>query len=203
MPQVAALAIPAAIGGISGALKSGGKKSEYSKTTSPTMSEEFQPLQSNLISSLSSLISDPSAGTEQVRTGLLDQVNRNFAGMPGRVGTALAKRGFATSGKMGASLKGLELARSGQLSDVNTSMAQTVLQRQLQGLSLVNAVLGNLGKGYTESGTSTQGKSSLLGGILGGALQGLGGGLAGGFGGGSGGSSGGGIYDSEGTYIGE
>lgn len=125
----------------------------------------MQGLQGDLLSAIQKRMADPAAGTEPIRLGLLEKVNQRYRGLPSRVGTQLAKRGMGQSGQMGAALKGLELARSGEISDVNTSMASTILGREDSTLQLINQILG-LNRGTTSTGTQT-GSGNMLGGAVG------------------------------------
>lgn len=135
------------------------------QTTTPTLSPELQGLQTDLVDTLRKRMADPAQGTEPIRLGLLESVNRNYRGLPNRVGTALAKRGMGRSGQMGAALKGVEMGRLGEISDVNTSMANTVLGRQDSAMEIINRLLSGM-RGMTSTGSG-----NVLGGAVGSGIQ--------------------------------
>ncbi len=185
MPQLIPIGIGAGLGLLSGRSKksTGGQTSTRTGSTTPTWSPEFQPLLSGALSGIGARMLNPEAGTEGIRLNALDRVNRRFEGLPDRLSTSLARRGFGKSGQLGQGLKGIETERLRNLSDVDTQMADLIFGREMQGYSLAAQLLG-LGRGseYEDQSQSdwwNKTPSNMLGGAIGGGLQGLvmGGGL--------------------------
>jgi len=114
-------------------------------------------------------------------------INRRFQGIPERVATGLAKRGFGKSGQLGTGLKGVEFARNDAMSELEGRIDQSTLDLALQ--------LLQTGRGST--GSTTYPGNKLGGGISGGVR-----GLTAAFGmgpfGGGGNSFGGGGYSPSG-----
>src|SRR5512143_1765374 len=182
MPQLIPIGIGAGLGLLSGRSKKSTGGQTRTGSTTPTWGPEFQPLLSGALSSLSERMLNPEAGTEGIRLNALDRVNRRFEGLPDRVSTSLARRGFGRSGTLGKNLKGLEVERLRNLSDVDTQMADLIFGREMQGYGLAAQLLG-LGRGseYQDQQDWWQkGPSNMLGGAIGGGLQGLAGVLGGG-----------------------
>jgi hypothetical protein len=112
-------------------------------------------------------LNDPTAGIEPLKLNAMDQVNAGYAGLPAKVGTQLAQRGFANSGQMGASLKGLELARGRDLSNVGASYDQMGLNQENTTMSLINSILSQ-GRG---SSTTATGSGNVAGGAVGSGVE--------------------------------
>jgi hypothetical protein len=122
-------------------------------TTTPSYNPTLQPLESDLVSQITSQMKDPNAGIEPIRTGLLSDVNSRYAQLPKTVTTQLAQRGYAKSGALGANLEGVDLARMKDLGDVDTQMAQLGLSQQNTAEDLASRFLqGNQTKTTTGSG---------------------------------------------------
>jgi hypothetical protein len=178
MPFLAA--IPAALGlggGLGGALTAGslvggsiassalGRKSKTKRVLSPAQ----QRIEALFADRAGAILEDPKAGTEPLRVQQLDQVNRRFEGSGERLTEKLSQQGFGRSGKVGSGLKGLEIARQRGLSDVEASIAQLILGREMDVLGLANRFLlpsgsqttggGGIGAGI---GAGVEGISSLL-----------------------------------------
>jgi len=153
--------IASGVSALGGALAN--RKSTSTSTNMPTVAPEYAGLQGDLIKGITERMSNPTAGIEPVRLGLMEGVNRRYKTLPGKVSTALAQRGFAQSGQTGAALKGVELARMGEQSDIATRMAEFGLSRGDQGLDMAMRLLG-MGTGQTA--TTTQ-PGNRLGGAFG------------------------------------
>jgi hypothetical protein len=158
MPQIIPF-IPLIASGVS-ALGGALANRKSTSTSTPTVAPEYAGLQGDLIKQITERMSNPGAGVEPLRLGLMEGVNRRFKTLPGKLTTSLAQRGFAKSGQLGAGFKGLELARMGEQGDIATRMAELELNRGDQGLDMATRLLG-LGTGQT----ATQSGNMLGGGI--------------------------------------
>ncbi len=149
-----------------GSALAGGLANRKSTSTSmPTLDPAYLALQGDLIKRITDLMADPSKGTEPLRLGLMESVNRRYKTLPGKLTTQLAQRGFAKSGQLGQGFKGLELARSGEIGDINTRIADLILGRETQSYDLASRLLA-AGRGQT----NTQ-SGNVLGGALGSGLE--------------------------------
>jgi hypothetical protein len=137
------------IGGAKGALALGGliggsifSKSRGQKfSRKRVLSPEQQQIQSLFAGRLGDILGDPSAGTEPIRVGMLDKVNRRFEGADDRLQERLSQRGFGRSGQVGTGLKGLEIARQRGLADVESDVSQMILNREGNMLNLAQRFL--------------------------------------------------------------
>ncbi|GAC1637682.1 MAG: hypothetical protein NVS4B4_17380 [Bradyrhizobium sp.] len=98
-----------------------------------------------------------------------EQINNSFSGLGDRLTESFARRGFASgSGQLGSGLKGLNLARQGQLGALEGRLQTKQIDEQDKTLSLADQFgFGNSG----EKGTSTGPSQGALGGALTGGLQ--------------------------------
>ena len=97
-------------------------------------------------------MSNPAAGTEPLRIAAIDATNRRFAGLPQKLATNLASRGYGKSGALGGGIKGLELARQGEIGGIESEFAKMLLGREDQNYGLAAALLG-MNKSQEGSGT--------------------------------------------------
>lgn len=116
------------------------------------LSPEQQRIQSLFADRVSSILEDPRAGTEPIRTQLLDQVNRRYEGAGDALTERLSARGFGKSGKVGTGLKGLEIARQRGLGDVEGEIARLILGRENSALGLANSFLSPTGTSTSSGG---------------------------------------------------
>jgi len=147
------------------ALAGGLANRKSTSTTMPTLDPAYLGLRGDLIKRITDLMGDPAKGTEALRLGLMEGVNRRYQTMPGKLTTQLAKRGFAKSGQLGQGFKGLELARSGEIGDIDTKIADLILGRETQSYDLASRLLAS-GRGQT----TTQ-SGNVFGGAIGGGLE--------------------------------
>src|SRR3954470_9943037 len=98
--------IPAALGmgsSIVGSLLGGGSKTSTSSTAA-TLSPELKALQDRLLAYSNDSMLDPAKGIAPIRTAGLDSINRSYMGIPQRLASQFASRGYGSSGEFGNSL---------------------------------------------------------------------------------------------------
>lgn len=125
-------------------------------TSTPTFTPEGLQLQRQLLDYQSSLTRDPAAGTGAINSAGVNQINRNYDALPGRISTQLASRGFGSSGQAGDQFYQAGNDRLNNLSNFQSQMNQLILNRQSQGAALGTDLL-NANRGTTSniSGTSS------------------------------------------------
>jgi hypothetical protein len=198
--------IAAGIGGVSslvgGALA--GRSKQYTQTMTPSWSPEMQDLQKKLSAYSSGLLTDPAAGTAPIKANAEEAVNRRYAAMPDVISRSMAARGYGSSGNFGNTMYESGYRRSGELSDINSQIAQLILQQRNTGASLADRLLemtrsttstGNTpstaaADAFMSGGNALSNISTLL--TLSKLLKGN-----------TSAADAGGIYDSDGNYIGE
>jgi hypothetical protein len=104
-------------------------------------------------------MSDPGAGLEPIKTAALDNVNRTYIGVPARLASQFASRGYGSSGEFGNSLYKTELARAGDVSKLEGEFGKAAIDQKNYGAQLATAIL-NAGRGHT---TTTTGPDTSLG----------------------------------------
>lgn len=119
---------------------------------------------SDIFSVLHNYMMNPQAAVNPSRMAARDQVNRNYAGLADRVRQQFLTTGGGASGKAGqAQLQG-ELARSGEVANVDNAAAQQAaalpltaagLAEQFLGINLGQTTTGNELTNTTNSGTSS------------------------------------------------
>lgn len=114
----------------------------------------MKSLQDQLSKYSSGLLTDPSAGLEPIRAASTDRINRRYAAMPDKLSERFASRGYGSSGDFGNSLYETEVARSGELFDLDSQIAQLILAEKNQGASLSEQLLG-MTRGTTSTSTGT------------------------------------------------
>lgn len=131
--------------------------SQYNKTG--TTNRNLTPFQTNLqapvFSQIMKQLSDPYAAVAPFRQQARNQVNQNYSGLADQLRQQFFTTGGGGSGKYGqATLQG-ELARRGQLSDVDQQAQMSAAQNQLSWQQIAQQLLGmNFGTTSTESGTA-------------------------------------------------
>ena len=145
----------AGIGGVTSIIGGilGGRKKTTTSTTTPTWSPEMQRLQSQLADYSSNLMRDPSAGLQPTLINNQDRINREYMQMPGQVSRMMAARGYGSSGSMGNTMYKLAMGRSGDMSDLQSRIAQMILSQKNQGASLSEQLL-QLTRGSTSTGNT-------------------------------------------------
>ncbi|MFH1110979.1 MAG: hypothetical protein V1790_17540 [Planctomycetota bacterium] len=124
----------------------------WSSTQTPEWSPGYQSLNERLLAGIQDRLANPAAGTEPLRIAAIDATNRRFAGLPQKLATNLASRGYGKSGALGGGIKGLELARQGEIGGIESEFAKMLLGREDQNYNLAAALMG-LNKGQEGSGT--------------------------------------------------
>ncbi len=161
--------IPAAIGGVAsifGSFMSGQPKTTTSSsTTTPTFNQTGNVANAGLSSLSDQLLTDPAAGTEATNLQGIDSINSQYAQMPGQVSQQLAARGFGQSGKLGTAMYNVAGAKAATQAGWNSSMAQLVSNRQMQGAGLAEDLL-NANRGTSTNSTTTGPDTSLAAGAM-------------------------------------
>lgn len=160
-------------------------------------------LSSQLSANLEDDITSPEKRMEPLRKAGLDNINRSYMGIPSRISSALASRGYGSSGDVGGSLYKAEYERGGAISDLEGKLAAMANGNRTNAMGLTSQFIGS-----QTGGTQTETTNPGWGGVIAGGLSGLttliglnsllkgGGGGSGGGGGGGGGYTPGGWYDS-------
>lgn len=157
MPFGAAAPIIASVAGgglgiLGGALN--GKPKTSTSTTTPSWSPDMQDLLSQITAYSKGLITDPEAGTGPIKSNLQQKVNKRYAVMPAQISRELASRGYGSSGGMGEAFFRSATARSGELNDVDSAIANLILQQKNQGASLADQLL-SMTRSTTTNGTGS------------------------------------------------
>jgi hypothetical protein len=140
--------------GVGGSMLGSQDKTTTVKTTLPP---ELQGPQSQLLSLLQGMATDPSAGLAPIKQASQDQVNRNYAEMPQLATTKLAARGFGSSGDVGKAVYDTEGARLSDLSGLEGQMTQLASQRQLSASQILQSIIS------AGRGTSITAPGNILG----------------------------------------
>lgn len=149
-----------AIGGLlSGRKKARTSKFERTDITSgtATRTRTLRPEQEKSIGWLTDigrrLLTDPSAGLEPLKIGARAAVNRRYAGAPQALADRMLRHG-QKSGKFGTAMRHTELARLGELSDLEPEFARMILEQQEKGVGIAQRLLSeDFGGTVTTSGT--------------------------------------------------
>jgi hypothetical protein len=132
----------------------------------PYYTPEQQQINSLVSSRLQARLADPSAGTEPIKTGALTDINRRYADAGDTLASRMAAKGYGTAGADGRAGRmnlNLELSRFRDQGDLETKMAQYIMQRD-------DNTLGLAQRFGQASGSTTTGTQS--GNVLGGAASG-------------------------------
>lgn len=100
-------------------------------------------------------LENPAAGTDPLRIAAINATNRRFQGLPQKIATNLAQRGYGKSGKLGGELKGVEFARQGEIGDIEGKFAEMLLGREDKNYDLASMLMG-LNRGTDQVGSGTQ-----------------------------------------------
>ena len=152
MPPIIIAGAIAAAASVASAKIAAGSKTATSSTT-PTMTPEMQALQDQLSKYSSDSMSNPEAGMAPIKNAATDQINRNYMNAPARLSSQFGSRGYGSSGSFGNSLYQTEMARGGDLSNLEGQFAQSAINQKNFGANL-GAQLLNYGKGSTSTNTS-------------------------------------------------
>ena len=170
------------------------------QTTTPTYSPDQTALQHQVAVTLGDRLNHPTEYLDTLKNSAIGGVNDSFGGIEARMKRTLTGQGYGRSGKLGLNTQALEIARQGQLSDLESKFAGLQLDQDNHLLDDATR-FGFAGAGSSSTGTAGGG----VGGAIGAGaetatlLYMLNHILAGGR---VGGGVGGGVYGDEG-YIGE
>jgi hypothetical protein len=109
---------------------------------------------------LNSIMTDPSAGTNPMRIAGRAQINSLYAGAPDQIARQMYARGFGGSGKEGKAVIQSDMARRGQMSNLESQLAEYALQRQLAAMKVAQEYLAkpvgsNVAGGAVSGGLQT------------------------------------------------
>ena len=140
---------------IAGSVLSGKPKTSTSTNTStPTLSPELQGLQDKLLGYSGDLMDNPSAGLQPLKTAATDNINRGYGTVIPQLMRRMSTLGYGSSGKTGNLMFQTDIARQGDLSNLESQFAQMILNQQNQGANLGMNLL-NSGRGISSTSTLT------------------------------------------------
>ena len=114
----------------------------YSTTTrTRTLRPEQEAGMSLLDRRMHVLLNDPEAGLAPLRAGRRNQVNQRYAGMPQMLADRMLSHG-QKSGKFGRATREMEMARFGEMADVDNWFAQLILEQKDKGVGIAERLLG-------------------------------------------------------------
>lgn len=129
---------------------------------SSTTARTLLPGQSGLIGPTSNFISNaltnPSQYVAPTQNQAREQVNDNYSGLADKLHQQFLSLGGGSSGKFGTSLVQGDLARRGELSNVDNQAAVSAAQVPFSAANLANQMLGlNFGQSTNTAGSATGG----------------------------------------------
>lgn len=98
------------------------------------------------------IMKDPAKGLAPMRLNAMESINQRYAGAGDRITANLAKRGYASSGKAPGAFTGIEMARLGDFSDLESKFADIGSQRQMQASGMIQQMIQSM-IGSTSTGT--------------------------------------------------
>jgi hypothetical protein len=125
-----------------------------------TLSAGQKAVSGSLEDQLNSIMTDPSAGTNPMRVAGRAQINSLYAGAPDQIARQMYARGFGASGKEGKAVIQSDMARRGQMSNLESQLAEYALQRQLAAMKIAQGYVerpvgGNVAGGAISGGLQT------------------------------------------------
>lgn len=169
--------IPAIIGGI-GAISSGiGASKKRTSTQTGLQTEDQQGVSSIIAQMLKQFLGAGPNVDFADRAAARGSINKTYDSIRPRLEAQLTARGFAGSGKEGASFKSLETDRAGAIQQSDTALRQEAMQRFLHALGLGENFIRPFSSSTTQPGAPWQsslgaGLSDLSGLLYGGGLSG-------------------------------
>ena len=125
-------------------------------TTARVLSPEQQQAQTQLSKIITSLSSNPKAFLAPAQNSAREGVNANYGGLADSLRQQFLTGGGGSSGKYGTAALKADLARRGQLSDVDNSFSSQAALLPLTAAGLAQNLLGiNLGTSTTGTSSST------------------------------------------------
>lgn len=143
-----------------GALSGKPKTNTSTSSTTPTLTPEMQELMKRLTEFSTESMQNPQAGFAPIRTAAVDNVNRNYSKVGSRLNSSFAQRGYGSSGALGEKQFDTEMARGGDLSNIEAQFAKSAIDQKNFGAGLGQNLL-NFGRGSKSEGTSTTPDTSL------------------------------------------
>jgi len=116
------------------------------------MTASGSALYNQLLNFGTGVMNNPSAGLQPVQAAGEEQIDSSYGNIPQTISKQMASRGYGSSGSMGNSMYQTQLARLGAQGQFQGTMANLASQRQMQGGSLMEQLLGTQ---VGQSGTST------------------------------------------------
>ncbi len=138
-------------GGYSSQDQSGTSKTSGTSTTSRALTPYQTQLQSPVFSQIMQQLQDPSKTVEPFRVQARNQVNQNYTGLADSLRNQFFTTGGGASGKYGAATLQGDLARRGQLSDVDMNAQESAAGRQLSAATLGADLVSEPGLATTPS----------------------------------------------------
>lgn len=160
-----------------------GSSSSGTSTTGPVTTGPGSAPYGDLLSFSQQLLNNPSQGMQPIANAGMEEINSSYGNIPQVVSSAMAKRGYGSSGDMGDTMYKTQLGRLSSLSQFQGQMANLTSQRQMSAAQIMQSLMGHT-TNTTSSTVNPAAAFSSLGTIMS-MLDGLGGTSGGGFGNGS------------------
>lgn len=149
------------------------QQSSGTGTTASSTQRNLSPYQQNIqapvYKTISDLMTNPQKFVAPAQNQAREQVNQNYAGSADALRSQFMQSGGGSSGKFGTALVQSDLARRGQLSQVDNAAAAQAAQLPITGAQLGEALLGQdfgqttTGTTSTAANTTTSGTSQTQG----------------------------------------
>lgn len=153
-----------AMSGVSALAGLFGNRSKKVETSNvPVYTQDQQNIQHWLGVDLQSKFENPQDVTAALRAPAADRINRTYAGLDQRLQRSASGRGFGRSGKLMLDRQGLEIARAGEIGDLESKFAGMQLDYENQ--------LRDQAMRFAFSGAGSQGTQTMPGNMVGGALS--------------------------------
>lgn len=149
---------------VSGALA--GRSKKQTTTSKVQYSPEQEAMQRTLLPRIQSRLENPSLDLAPLRTATTSNINRTYDSLTGRMERALTQRGFGRGGKMALNTRAIELARAGELSDLEAKLA--MYEQDYRDRGIQEAMQFAYGAPAGSTATSTMPGRALASGVGGG-----------------------------------
>lgn len=161
MPQLAIGLGLTGVSALAGAL--GNRK--RTATNMPVYSPQQQMVQHKAGDLLASRLDNPTGYVDSMRNSAIGAVNDTYAGIEKRMQRSMTARGFGKSGKLGMNQQALEIARAGELSDLESHFAGLQMNYD-------NSLFDDATRfGFAGAGSEMMQPGNMLGGASGGAAE--------------------------------
>lgn len=135
---------------------------QQTQDTRPVYTTDQQSVQHNIGDLLKTRLEHPTEYVGTMKNAAMGGVNSNYASIAERMKRNMAARGFGSSGKANLNLQGLELARAGELSDLESRFAGLQMQQD-QNLLDAGTRFGFAGGGSHSTGNAGGGIGGAIG----------------------------------------